>query len=504
MMGYRKRLFWTFPLLFLFIGGISLMMFGDVSSHSTPHHPASLDKDIDRRPAPPAKVKETRAGGSPSITLRPIDQLTSENLDLQDLILIGGDGSDPVALLGKEPRVLSRDLLGKGYDWEYTIGFGPEDWARRTFRIPESEASPEEDGTLRLPYSFGIRGSFSLEGTLSPIPGAYVSAWCISKERVAEVLADLERKKSFPPDIASNLFFLKRLLGDKYDEIARFDSRTDQDGLFSLFVPAVGSIKVQFWAPAFSLREAEVVPVPGQWVNIDLSTSAKPTIRGRVIDSSGNPVPDAEVRVAASFGRDARGLSPFEQEYLGFGVIYSTFGDDAACGLKALLRTDQQGRFQIQLPEAPRYAAGAFRGLEYGFTALEHPVPSMDGFIDLDVFLLPSSEEDGVSRVLIKSANGDPLPGIDVHMAIVDDYIWQRQFPTIRSDDAGRLTVPWLEPGYRYGFFLSAKDVIKPVFLNYQLGDGDIEIPEGSLLDSGEELHPVNTQPEPNGGSRDE
>jgi hypothetical protein len=491
-----------FPWVVL-LGLLALAIFwkGGSPTVSPPNPVREPDQSSELKPAPGALGEEVRPASADFISLRVVDRLSDLELDLNDLALIDGISGDAIAFLGKEPKILDKQLLGQGYSWEYSIRFGPEDWAGRVFRVPESEASPDEDGTVHLPFFFGIRGSFSRDGDLSPIGNGYVAAWCVSQDRIAEVLADIKKRGAFPADIASSPFFLQRLLGRDDKRNGRFDARTNQAGEFTMFVPAVGRTKVHFWAPDYSPRNAEITGVPGQWSELHISSSPKPILRGRVIDRSGSPVPNATVKVSAVFGRAAQGLSPFEQEELGMAVIYATFGDDAACGLKTTVQTGPHGGFEVALPEAPRYSAAAYYDKGFGFTSLERPVPSVDGYIDIEVVVLSGHPGEQVPGFRIITESGRELPGIEVTTTIVDDFIWQRQFPEVVSGIDGETTLPWLEPGLRYGLSFKAKGLIKPFFRYYYLGDGDVILPNEHLLEREGKSLPVNSDSESQGGS---
>ena len=67
------------------------------------------------------------------------------------------------------------------------------------------------------------------------------------------------------------------------------------DGRYAAALPAAGTYRIELRGPGYTKASRELQASPGQVYKINFSLDAGGVIKGRVLDSSGRPVPDGDV-----------------------------------------------------------------------------------------------------------------------------------------------------------------------------------------------------------------
>ncbi len=279
--------------------------------------------------------------------------------------VVAADGTTPVP-----KAAISLDqwpLATSGDDGTFTIAHAPVRWATLTARKDSLIAQRAFDAigkaalTMKLEKAAVISGRITDSKTKVPVAGARVN------------LAGSGLRLMLEP---SGLF-----------------AHTDAKGSYSILAPA-GSYSVFASHPAFETASIDIVVTSGQQLAKDLSMAQLARVSGVVVDEEQKPVVAASV---ASEAATEGGGGPFRMPMRMFRESSRTVsGPDGRFSIRIAADTDLRLRATKKgLPPAK------------GDTLHLAPAERKTGV----VLLIPTGI--AVSGI-VKDANGDPLPGVDV------------------------------------------------------------------------------------------
>lgn len=408
--------------------------------------PATVEENAGGAPAREAIPEE------PNLTFR--DILTGDELDLPDLRLESATGA---ILFQGRSRNFSRTAIPAeaGAFWVYAVATveGTVD-----NRVKLEDAMPSELGVVELPFHACIEGVVVDSVAGGPLEGVEVSAWVI---RSAELQATAREIKAFGdlPEASREALaiLMTRGTAKPIGQMKQWKSRTDQLGWFSLAIPVSGELFLHYWKPPMVSATGKVLAVAGQWIRADRGLAQRPVLRGRVFGPSGVPLPGQRVKLGVGFKLPAADLSPHDLDN-GFGTILATSPGQVLFHTKTATITGEDGTFEQVVPQGVQYSASAGTDDGFGFAFVENFVPALDNEIRLDVHVLVP---DAASpKIQFFFPDGNPVANASVTVMIVDDP-WTRQFPTLRTDAAGQVQIPWVDQGVRFGVVLRSKEIEK-------------------------------------------
>ncbi len=471
-------------LLFLFLLAFCLVMI--LPSRSDDGDRASSQAGVTggaEAPAPAASADllptstGTREARSRLAPLSFRDWLTGDPLDLPDIRIEAGD--ELLYSLRRDGPRPEQAITGARGDWVYTIRTAPDEPPGTPFRTPVREALPDERGRVFLPYCTGIRGVVTAAPSGAPLDGARVSGWLFHPDRLDELRQEHEEDVWTPAVLLDNLLFLARVYEDRYGSAPMVETETDEEGGYRLLLPAAHPIRLHVWHGRYGSRTAVIDPRPGEWLTWPVALDPAPVLRGVVRGPDGTPLPRVEVKLAAVFDGPGYSLSPYENTLRGMATLFATHNQAWAINLKTTAVTGADGTYRVPMPRAPHYSASAAVDSSYAFASTSHPVPAADGTITLDLHLEdPDPEVASLTRKRFRFASGRPVADAEVIFTVVSDYLWQRQFPHLRTDQDGQVDLPWQEPGIRYGIVLKGPTLARPFFSFTFLEVQEITVPD--------------------------
>jgi hypothetical protein len=233
-------------------------------------------------------------------------------------------------------------------------------------------------------------------------------------------------KDSEQPIAAAKLTI--RALNDDFDSLMpEFDITSDAKGLFHVATLAAGTYEITAEAPGHTEKDMELAVPRPEGLSIELEGTSR--LEGQVIDSTGAPVPGAEVWVLGQ-------------------VRYSDSED--------LERTDAQGRFSLEVNEGT-YQLGASSGGQSGLHEGEVTV-ARGGMVDgLVIRLHPTGSLSG--KVFVQASH-EPLEGARVLIL----HAGSSRRHGARTDEKGEFREDQLVPGtysvtvFRGGYPMTSRE----------------------------------------------
>lgn len=230
---------------------------------------------------------------------------------------------------------------------------------------------------------------------------------------------------------------------------------------------------------------AEVELTPGAIVEFRLEMRARPIFSGVLLDWEGNPAARERLWIVSALDGREFDLRPSDPH----GIASMRMNGVSNRAAMRRLRTDDEGRFRVPVPEGADYAIYSHARGGYAFwSTREHPEGVL-GVSDLELRLEAPDAETAATISLLRP-DGTPLLGATVEIAICDDAPFFRQWPTgMPVDERGELVVHGLRNGDRVGLFVNHQDLGDGIYSQAGLYLGparrlEIMVPEDRLLAS--------------------
>ncbi|KAA3609556.1 MAG: hypothetical protein DWQ01_09510 [Planctomycetota bacterium] len=407
-----------------------------------------------------------------SIRVRFVDKLSGKQLPLGSVAL-ERSAQDRVEIEQGE-RIEKSWLVEPGAFWSYSIQVDED---RLDMRVAVQESLREEaEGVIHLPYATGIKGGLLDGFQYQPVEKALISARVFSQAKLDRLHQKYE-SHPFAPPIRGNLFYMEEAYKESFPTGPLVKEVFSQpDGTFQLEVFAASSFYVHAWHEVKGDAVGKLQAAPGEWQTWSPVLKGFITLSGVVKDSEGNPVENTKVKIGAVFSAHNMEFSPFHMYKRGMATGFATHDNSAAINLRTSVKTDSEGRYRVVVPNTSRYSASAVVGKEYGFETIEFPLPSAEGEVVLNV-QTKAARGENVPSFLLRKEDGSPVVGAEVSTAIASDYLWQRQFPKVRSNSKGRVHMPWLEPGVLFGIFVKRDDLKKVFYSPFRVGETEVVMP---------------------------
>ncbi len=200
----------------------------------------------------------------------------------------------------------------------------------------------------------------------------------------------------------------------------------------------------------FSSGASAVAPlrlIPGEVLRVPLELRARPSLRGRLLDWNGQPVPREKVVMTVALDLadydlrpgDPHGLMAYRQE----GVLTHT--------VKKTYVTGADGSFDLTLPRGREYAVYSYARGGYAFWSTLHGGAAPAAAMDVELRLAEPSAANCVA-ITVLQPDGQPLRAGTIDIGVAGDLPFFRQWPAgLALDESGSVTVAGMEPGMRVG-----------------------------------------------------
>lgn len=355
--------------------------------------------------------------------------------------------------------------------WKYRVPWTYE--PNRDFEISYLRAPLQPDGRVLLPYHSGIRGKILEAHTWLPSFSPQASAWSSNAGEEQDMMLKISELGGIPSHAFNDLTLFQTLREHTGGlSTKKFTAKIEDDGRYFILVLGEGKVFVEAKGQDHERKNELVYVEPGSWIELDFLLRIRPTLTGTISDPSGRPLSGFTARVGVHF--DTTASIDFSTSD-GMGHTATWNDSEIIFTTSPSVMTDRNGRYRLNVPIAREYSILASTKDAFGFAVLNNPNPDPQGVIHLELQLEDFSDNDRVQITLLWE-NGQPIEGVELGTGILDDP-YHRQFPTLKSNDKGVVSILWRRPGIRYGYYLREGLLRKTYSGHLEPGQFEIVIP---------------------------
>ncbi len=223
-------------------------------------------------------------------------------------------------------------------------------------------------------------------------------------------------------------------------------ARPDVGGTLVFDLPSPGKLWIRVWHPRFGVAWTEAVSRERYAGDVSIRLDPRPTLSVLALDAAGRPLAHHPVRVAVWLDPASYDWCELDRS-LGFARVGVGPVGEVSSVLWREVETDVEGRARLRVPRGQGYGllvgdAGRFVFRTVAASATEPRDVELTA--DLSVVAAAPPVE-----LRFHDAEGAPLAGAVVRLAVANDAPWVRQFPPLTTDDSGTVRVAGFAAGER-------------------------------------------------------